>query len=154
MERRTEPRFSIPSRVKVTRLSSPDRPIDCLIVDLSATGMRLITTEKIPIDEIVAVDFEDHLAVVSVRHCQGYGDKFSIGVLRIHSLPKDELPAGKPKYEQIRAMLEEKGWPVMPEAKVAPVTEVKQPPARPPAPTPRRSQVPPKRRPHRATPLR
>jgi hypothetical protein len=154
VERRTEPRFSIPSRVKATRLSSPDREIDCLVVDLSATGMRFITTENIPTDEIVVVDFADHLAVVNVRHCQGYGDKFSIGASRMQLVPKDQLPAGKPKLEQIRAMLEEKGWPVTPEVEVESVTEVKSPPVRQPAPVSRRSQHALKRRPHRAAPLR
>jgi hypothetical protein len=134
VDRRTEPRFSIASRVKVTLLSSLDRQIDCRMVDLSATGMRFISNEVLPADEIVAVDFEDHLAVATIRHCQRYGDKFSIGTSRIHSLPKDQLPAGKPQYEQIRALLEEKGWlveietgdpaPVLPpEAEVATVTE-------------------------------
>jgi hypothetical protein len=112
VERRTEPRFSISSPVKVTLLSSLDRQVDGRMVDLSATGMRFIANEIIPLDEIVAVDFEDHLAVAAVRNCQRYGDKFSIGTSRIHSLPKDQLPAGKPQYEQIRALLEAKGWSI------------------------------------------
>src|SRR5579862_8240492 len=112
VDRRIEPRFSITSPVKVTLLSSLDRQIDGRMVDLSATGMRFITSEVIPLDEMVAVDFEDHLAVAHVRHCRPHGAKFSIGTSRIHSLPKDELPAGKPQYEHIRTLLEEKGWTV------------------------------------------
>ena len=86
------------------------------MIDISATGMRFIANEALPNNEVVAVDFEDHLAVATVRNCQAYGDKYSIGTSRIHSLPKDQLPAGQPKYQQIRALLEEKGWSVEIEA--------------------------------------
>jgi hypothetical protein len=127
VDRRTEPRFSISAPVKVTLLSSLEREIDCRVVDLSATGMRLIAGEAIPAGEMVAVDFEDHLAVATVRNCQRYGDKFSVGTSRIHELPKDQLPSGQPRYQQIRALLEEKGWSVeietddpVPEAPAAP----------------------------------
>ncbi len=105
MERRTEPRFSIPSTVKVALLSGLDRQIDCHVVDLSATGMRFIAAEIIPLDEIVVVDFKDHLAVGRIRNCQPYGDKFSLGTSRIHTLPKDQLAADKPRHEQIRALM-------------------------------------------------
>jgi hypothetical protein len=112
VDRRAETRFSISSKVTVTLLSSLDRQIECRMIDISATGMRFIASEALPNDEVVAVDFEDHLAVAAVRNCQAYGDKYSIGTSRIHSLPKDQLPAGQPKYQQIRALLEEKGWSV------------------------------------------
>jgi hypothetical protein len=112
VDRRAETRFSISSQVKVTLLSSLDRQIDCRMIDISGTGMRFIASEALLNDEVVAVDFEDHLAVATVRNCQAYGDKYSIGTSRIHSLPKDQLPAGQPKYQQIRALLEEKGWSV------------------------------------------
>jgi hypothetical protein len=112
VDRRAETRFSISSQVKVTLLSSLDRQIECRMIDISATGMRFIASEALLNDEVVAVDFEDHLAVATVRNCQAYGDKYSIGTSRIHSLPKDQLPAGQPKYQQIRALLEEKGWSV------------------------------------------
>jgi hypothetical protein len=112
VDRRAETRFSISSQVKVTLLSSLDRQIECRMIDISGTGMRFIAGEALLNDEVVAVDFEDHLAVATVRNCQAYGDKYSIGTSRIHSLPKDQLPAGQPKYQQIRALLEEKGWSV------------------------------------------
>lgn len=135
MDRRAETRFAISSKVKVTLLSSLDRQIECRMIDISATGMRFIANEPLPNDEVVAVDFEDHLAVATVRNCQAYGDKFSIGTSRIHSLPKDQLPAGQPKYQQIRALLEEKGWSVEIEAiDPAQLQRVQEPP--PPSPEP------------------
>jgi Domain of unknown function (DUF4115)/PilZ domain len=116
VDRRAETRFAISSKVQVTLLSSLDRQIECRMIDISATGMRFIANEALPHNEVVAVDFEDHLAVATVRNCQAYGDKYSVGTSRIHSLPKDQLPAGQPKYQQIRALLEEKGWSVEIEA--------------------------------------
>jgi hypothetical protein len=88
VDRRAETRFSISSQVQVTLLSSLDRQIECRMIDLSATGMRFIANEALPNDEVVAVDFEDHLAVATVRNCQAYGDKYSIGTSRIHSLAR------------------------------------------------------------------
>ena len=55
MDRRTEPRFSISSRVKVTLLSSLDRQIDGRMVDLSATGFAFLTERKLAGGDIVGL---------------------------------------------------------------------------------------------------
>lgn len=109
MDRRAEPRFSISSPIIVTLLSDLDRQINCRMTDISATGIRFVSEEAICEDEVVAVDFQDHLAVTRVRYCLPYGEKYTLGSARIYLLAKDELPEGELKYQHIRDLLDEKG---------------------------------------------
>lgn len=123
MDGQIGPRFSISSPVKVTLLSGLDRQIDCRMIGVSAAGMRFVSDEPIADGAVIAVDFEDHMAVARVRNTLPYGVKYSIGTSRIHLLPKDQPRGsgdgdpdqclqGAPLWERIRTMLEEKGWAV------------------------------------------
>ncbi len=107
MDARREPRFSIYGPVKVTLLSSPDRVLDCVLLDISATGLKLIAPESLPVDETIAIEAEDHLALADARYSQPRGDKFTIGCERIHVLNKVTLPEEKSKVDQIRLLIDD-----------------------------------------------
>lgn len=81
--------------------------MDCVLLDISATGLKLIASENLPIDEILCVEAEDHLALADVRYTQPRGDKFTIGCERIHVLNKIAQPQDKDKAEQFRVLIED-----------------------------------------------
>jgi hypothetical protein len=107
MDARREPRFSIYGPVKATLLSSPERALDCVLLDISATGLKLIAPESLAVDEILSIEAEDHLALADVRYAQPRGDKFTIGCERIHVLNKVSLPDDKVKVDQIRLLIDD-----------------------------------------------
>ncbi|HEV8039252.1 MAG TPA: RodZ domain-containing protein [Bryobacteraceae bacterium] len=107
MDARREPRFSIYGPVKATLLSSPERALDCVLLDISATGLKLIAPESIAVDEILSIEAEDHLALADVRYVQPRGDKFTIGCERIHVLNKVPLPDDKVQVDQIRLLIDD-----------------------------------------------
>ena len=107
MDARREPRFSIYGPVKATLLSSPERALDCVLLDISATGLKLIAPESIALDEILSIEAEDHLALADVRYAQARGDKFTIGCERIHVLNKVSLPNDKVQVDQIRLLIDD-----------------------------------------------
>jgi hypothetical protein len=65
MDVRREPRFSIYGPIKVTLLSSPARELDSVLLDISATGLKLIAPKSLAVDEIVSIAAEDHLALAA-----------------------------------------------------------------------------------------
>jgi hypothetical protein len=107
VDARQEPRFSIYGPVKVTLLSNPERALDCVLTEISATGIKIIAPESLAADEIISMEAEDHLALADVRYSQPRGDKFTIGCERIHVLNKVSLPDEKSKVEQIRILVED-----------------------------------------------
>jgi hypothetical protein len=107
MDARREPRFSIYGPVKVKVLSSPDRVIDCSLQDISATGLKLIAPETLPLDDILSIEAEDHLALAEVRYSQPRGDKFTVGCDRIHVLSKVSLPEDQAQIDQIRLLIDD-----------------------------------------------
>ena len=107
MDGRREPRFSIYGPVKATVLSSPERALDCVLLDISATGLKLIAPESIAVDEILSIEAEDHLALADVRYAQPRGDKFTVGCERIHVLNKVQLPDDKVQVDQIRLLIDD-----------------------------------------------
>lgn len=107
MDARGEPRFSIYGAVKVTLLSSPERQLNCVLSDISATGLKLIAPESLSKDEVISIEAEDHLALADVRYSQPRGDKFTIGCERIHVLNKLSEMDQKSKAEQIRILVDD-----------------------------------------------
>jgi len=107
VEARREPRFAIYGPVKVTRLSSPDRVLECVLNEISATGLKIVSPESFDVDEIISMEAEDHLALADVRYSQPRGDKFTVGCERIHVLNKITLPDEKTKVEQVRLLVED-----------------------------------------------
>jgi c-di-GMP-binding flagellar brake protein YcgR len=102
MDGRREPRFQIYAPGKLTLVDSPERELECMLLDISATGMKLVTDEGLPVDEVVALEVEDHLVLADVRYSEPRGDKFAIGAERIHAVDKSALPPDKTRAEQIR----------------------------------------------------
>jgi hypothetical protein len=107
VDARREPRFDIYGPIKVTVLSQPTRELDCLLLDISATGLKLIAPESLSVDDIIALEAEDHLAIADVRYSQPRGDRFTIGGERIHLLHKVSLPKDETKIEAIRFLIDD-----------------------------------------------
>lgn len=107
MDGRREPRFQIYAPGKLTLVDSPERELECLLLDISATGVKLVTEEGLPVDEVVALEVEDHLVLADVRYSEPRGDKFAIGAERIHAVDKSALPLDKTRVEQIRFVVDD-----------------------------------------------
>jgi len=107
MDARREPRFTIYGPVKATLLANPDRTLDCVLLDISATGLKLIASENLPLDDILAIEADDHLALAEVRYTQPRGDKFTIGCERIHVINKLSLPDDKLQIDRIRLLVDD-----------------------------------------------
>ena len=107
MDGRREPRFQIYAPAKLTLLDSPERELECLLLDISATGLKLVMDESLPVDELVALEVEDHLVLADVRYSQPRGEKFAIGAERIHAVDKTALPQDQPRAEQIRFVVDD-----------------------------------------------
>ena len=104
---RREPRFQIYAPAKLTLLDNPERELECLLLDISATGLKLVIDESLPADEVVALVVEDHLVLADVRYSQPRGEKFVIGAERIHAVDKTALPQDKPLADQIRFVVDD-----------------------------------------------
>jgi hypothetical protein len=77
------------------------------LLDISATGLKLIAPESLAVDEILSIEAEDHLALADTRYSQARGDKFTIGCERIHLLTKASPPDEKSKADQIKLLLDD-----------------------------------------------
>jgi hypothetical protein len=88
-------------------LDSPERELECILLDISATGLKFVVDELLPMDELVALEAEDHLVLADVRYSQPRGEKFAIGAERIHAVDKAVLPQHKTKAEQIRFVVDD-----------------------------------------------
>ena len=107
MDGRREPRFQIYAPGKLTLVDSPERELECLLLDISATGMKFVADESLPVDEVVALEVEEHLVLADVRYSESRGDKFTIGAERIHAVEKSALPQGQSKAEEIRFLVDD-----------------------------------------------
>src|SRR5437773_536958 len=86
MDFRCEARFGVKSPAKVTLQGNREMELECILVDITATGIGLITKESLPVNEIIVLETEQHLVLAKVRHCGPRGDQFSVGVERIHTV--------------------------------------------------------------------
>jgi hypothetical protein len=107
MDRRSEPRFQVNSPAKIIELSYPEHEINCVLVDISSTGMKLVADESFPVDGQLCVEFESHLVLANVRHSQPRGSKFIVGVERVHTLAKLALRPGATRLEKIQALIDD-----------------------------------------------
>lgn len=107
MDGRREPRFQIYASAKMTLVDKPEHEVDCLLLEISATGLKFVADESLLVDEIVALEVEDHLVLADVRYSQARGEKYAIGAERIHAVQKSALPDDKTKSEQIRFVVED-----------------------------------------------
>ncbi len=107
MDGRREPRFQIYASAKLSMLDGLERELECLLLDISATGLKFVADEKLPVDEVVALEVEDHLVLADVRYSEQRGDRFVMGAERIHAMEKAALPQDKTKPEQIRFIVDD-----------------------------------------------
>jgi len=107
MDGRREPRFQIYAPGKLVLVDSPERQLECLLLDISATGIKFIVNESLPVDEVVGLEVEDHLILADIRYSEPRGDKFAIGAERIHAVDKAVLPQDKAGAERINFVVED-----------------------------------------------
>jgi hypothetical protein len=107
MDGRREPRFQIYAPGKVTILDNLEREWECLLLEISAAGLKFVMDERLSVDELVALEVEEHLVLADVRYSEPRGDKFAIGAERIHALNKSALPQDKARAEQIRFVVDD-----------------------------------------------
>jgi hypothetical protein len=107
MDSRREPRFQVYAPGKLTLLDSPERELECLLLDVSATGVKFVVNESLTVDEVVGLEVEEHVVLADVRYSEPRGDKFTVGAERIHAVDKGILPPDKSRSEQIRFVVED-----------------------------------------------
>lgn len=88
MEHRTEPRSLVSLPIRVILPGPPAQVLDCRLMDVSATGMRIASDVTLVLEELVAIEVEDQVVLAQIRHCHPEGDKFVAGVRRLHQVPK------------------------------------------------------------------
>ena len=107
VEKRSDDRFAVQSRVTVTPLNEPSRKMDALLADVSATGFRLILPEALASGTRVVVELESHIALAEVRYLYPRGDKFATGAMKLASVLRLELPDDATWEQKVRKLLKE-----------------------------------------------
>lgn len=102
MDDRREPRLEIYAPAKLTLVDAPERDLECMLLDISATGLKFVASDSLHVDEVVALEVEDYLVLADVRYSEPRGGRFAIGAERIHALERAALPRGANRAEQIR----------------------------------------------------
>src|SRR5437588_107761 len=80
MDFRCEARFAVKSPAKLTPQSNRENELECTLVDISATGIGLITKQSLPVNELIVLETERHFVVAKVRHCGPRGDGLRVGL--------------------------------------------------------------------------
>lgn len=79
-QRRSEPRFPANLLVDVTTIGQPQADLRAVVVDASASGLRLLTTKKVSVGTVVRVDIEGIRVLGDVRYCRTEGDVSAVGI--------------------------------------------------------------------------
>lgn len=61
-------------------------------------------------EEVICLDFQEHVLLARVRNTQPRGERFAIGAERICTFAKEDFGGGLPTFETLRSPLAEKGW--------------------------------------------
>src|SRR5436853_215476 len=83
-----EARFCVKSQAKVFSQGNPESALECLLLDISATGIGLVTKMSLPLNELIVLETEQHLVFAKVRHCGPRGEGFDVGAERIRTVSK------------------------------------------------------------------
>jgi hypothetical protein len=102
MERRTEERFAMLSKTIVTLVDAPENEHLCLLSDISASGMRLQSSERLPQGALACVELENHLVLVEIRYSYPRGGTFATGAMKLHTALKLGLPADLSRREKVQ----------------------------------------------------
>lgn len=86
MNRRGEPRFQVSAPAKLTPLDDPERELDCILADISGSGMKVVLSEELGEGQMISVEVGQHMVLGDVRHCTARGSKFVIGVEKVHAM--------------------------------------------------------------------
>ncbi len=106
MNRRSEPRLKVYSRAVVILIDNPEREYVCSLTDISAAGFKLLSSESLQAGATAVVEVEDHFWILAeIRHSEERGDKFAIGIQRLHTLAKRGLAEDGTKFEKIQALI-------------------------------------------------
>ena len=108
MHTRSEPRFHVQSAVKVAAVDQPEEVSAAVLLDVSGSGMKIISDHDWPVGARLVVEMENHLVLARVRNSQARGPKFSLGAETLHSTLKLMLPDA-PRAEWHKILLEEAG---------------------------------------------
>lgn len=107
MESRREPRLRVYTAAKATLIEDPQQEQECLVLDISSTGVKFVADQKLRPDDMIVLEVEDHLVLADVRYSEPRNDKYVVGAERIHALDKAALPADQAKAEQIQFLVDD-----------------------------------------------
>ncbi len=107
MDRRREPRLENYTAVKLRPLNRSDLKLECVIVDSSETGMRIVAPESLPENTIIGLEFSGEIVLASVCRSQPFGDQYALGAQRVHTISNAAPIRKKAEIQQIRAAIEE-----------------------------------------------
>lgn len=90
-ELRAAPRQKTELLVLVTNLSQAGHPTESLLLDLSATGMRLQTPLPLAVRDAVRVDLPRFTVLAEVVHRSKVAERVEVGLKLVHSLDREQL---------------------------------------------------------------
>ncbi|MEQ1948720.1 MAG: RodZ domain-containing protein [Bryobacteraceae bacterium] len=111
MEKRTDDRFPVQSRAVVILLNDPSHPLDALLADVSASGLRLIVSKDLGEGTEILVELESNIALAEVRYLNPRGDKFVLGARKLATIPRVDLPENATWEQKLERLT---GSPVAP----------------------------------------
>ncbi|MEQ1885785.1 MAG: RodZ domain-containing protein [Bryobacteraceae bacterium] len=92
MEKRADDRFPVQSRAVVIPVNDSSQPLDALLADVSASGLRLIVSKDLGEGAQIVVELESNIALAEVRYLNPRGDKFVLGARKLATIPRVDLP--------------------------------------------------------------
>jgi hypothetical protein len=107
MHSRREPRFNVQSAVKVAAIDQPAEVSAAVLLDVSGSGIKIISDRDWPVGSRLVVEMENHVVLACVRNGDARGSRFSLGAEKLHSILKLALPPDAPRAEWHRILLAE-----------------------------------------------
>jgi hypothetical protein len=109
MDRRIDERFSLLMLAKVTLLDHPQRERDYLLSEVSATGLKLIGQEQLPVGTLIGLDLERHLLLAEVRYSYMRGTSSITGAMNLRISPKEHLDGSSAKFTALESEYQSHG---------------------------------------------
>jgi len=95
MELRAEPRFNVNASAKVIPFDARQDEIPSSLLNISATGIRVLVDRAFAPGQILLIELEDHLVMAEARYCECRGDKYAVGLRRVHDVEKSGVPESR-----------------------------------------------------------
>ena len=80
MEKRKEVRYPVHRPVKLTVLGDHPAELDAYMSNLSGRGLRMTTSEAVPVSAAVKVNFDDTMMLGEVCYCEPSGTQWAVGL--------------------------------------------------------------------------